>query len=220
MAAYFGFGALMNTVSVRMRNIHPQSSCAAKLSGFRLVFGGSHGMATVLPSSDDVVHGVLHMVTEEEKLRLDNTESSYEELKTQVETGALVAGAPTNPYSSTAICKSVFASGWWMITPRNIGQQWSVYVRSANFDISLYHDMLIMLPDVGYLRRWSARLMHSEHYASWRGKFLQLDFTIRTLFGRDDWGGDSTPLTDVMDCDWAQFAGGYAAKQRIGLWNM
>lgn len=97
MAAYFGFGALMNTVSVRMRNIHPQSSRAAKLSGFRLVFGGSHGMATVLPSSGDVVHGVLHMVTEEEKLRLDNTESSYEELKTQVETGALVAVLPTNP---------------------------------------------------------------------------------------------------------------------------
>lgn len=98
MAAYFGFGALMNLVSVRMRNIHPRSSCAAKLSGFRLVFGGSHGMATVLPSPGDVVHGVLHMVTEEEKLRLDNTESSYEELKTQVETGALVALVPTNPY--------------------------------------------------------------------------------------------------------------------------
>lgn len=108
MAAYFGFGALMNTVSVRMRNIHPQSSCAAKLSGFRLVFGGSHGMATVLPSPGDVVHGVLHMVTEEEKLRLDNTESSYEELKTQVETGALVAVLPTNPYSSTKFARVCF----------------------------------------------------------------------------------------------------------------
>ena len=50
--AYFGFGALMNKISLRMRGICPQSSCAAKLPGFRLVFGGSHGMATVLRSKN------------------------------------------------------------------------------------------------------------------------------------------------------------------------
>jgi len=89
--AYFGFGALMNKISLRMRGICPQSSCAAKLPGFRLVFGGSHGMATVLRSKTDAVHGVLHMVSCEEKKRLDSTESSYEELEAHVETRTSVA---------------------------------------------------------------------------------------------------------------------------------
>lgn len=84
--AYFGFGALMNKISLRMRGICPQSSCAAKLPGFCLVFGGSHGMATVLRSKTDAVHGVLYMVSCEEKKRLDSTESSYEELEAHVET--------------------------------------------------------------------------------------------------------------------------------------
>ena len=89
--AYFGFGALMNKISLRMRGICPQSSCAAKLPGFCLVFGGSHGMATVLRSKTDAVHGVLYMVSCEEKKRLDSTESSYEELEAHVETRTSVA---------------------------------------------------------------------------------------------------------------------------------
>lgn len=91
VAAYFGFGALMNRISLRMRGIEPQSSCVAKLHGFRLAFGGSHGMATVLRSDMDVVYGVLHSISLEEKTRLDNSESSYEELQVQVETRTLVA---------------------------------------------------------------------------------------------------------------------------------
>ena len=85
MAAYFGFGALMNKVSLRMRGVHPRSSHAARLPGFRLVFRGSHGMATVLPSEADDVYGVLHVVSEDEKKRLESTESSYEEIETEVQ---------------------------------------------------------------------------------------------------------------------------------------
>jgi gamma-glutamylcyclotransferase (GGCT)/AIG2-like uncharacterized protein YtfP len=55
------------------------------------VFGGSHGMATVLRSKTDAVHGVLYMVSCEEKKRLDSTESSYEELEAHVETRTSVA---------------------------------------------------------------------------------------------------------------------------------
>ena len=64
----------------------PRSSAAAKLVGFRLVFSGSHGMATVLRSSAaDAVYGVLHMVSAEEKQRLESSESSYEAVEAEVQ---------------------------------------------------------------------------------------------------------------------------------------
>eukprot|EP00913_Durusdinium_trenchii_P036011 g33693.t1 len=84
MTPYFGFGALMNQISLRMRGVYPRSSAAAKLVGFRLVFSGSHGMATVLRSSAaDAVYGVLHMVSAEEKQRLESSESSYEAVEAE-----------------------------------------------------------------------------------------------------------------------------------------
>ncbi|CAK9063361.1 unnamed protein product [Durusdinium trenchii] len=86
MTPYFGFGALMNQISLRMRGVYPRSSAAAKLVGFRLVFSGSHGMATVLRSSAaDAVYGVLHMVSAEEKQRLESSESSYEAVEAEVQ---------------------------------------------------------------------------------------------------------------------------------------
>ena len=48
-------------------------------------------MATVIRNDLQVVYGVLHMVTEDEKRRLDTTESSYEALETKVETRASAA---------------------------------------------------------------------------------------------------------------------------------
>ena len=49
-------------------------------------------MATVIQgNATDVVHGVLHMVSGEEKQSLDKTESSYQELQAHVETRTSVA---------------------------------------------------------------------------------------------------------------------------------
>ncbi|CAJ1421239.1 unnamed protein product [Effrenium voratum] len=85
--AYFGFGALMNRVSLRLRGVVPSESRPALLRRFRLVFGGRHGMATVVPDEASFVQGVLHMVTPAQKAQLDASEASYERRLLEVEVG-------------------------------------------------------------------------------------------------------------------------------------
>jgi len=75
---YFAIGAMLNPVSLRLRNIHPVSSRPAKLPRFRLHFFGEAGMAEALPAEGSCLHGVIHVLSDDEAHRLDVIEAGYD----------------------------------------------------------------------------------------------------------------------------------------------
>ena len=75
---YFAIGAMLNPTSMRLRNIHPASSTPAKLPGFRLHFFGEAGMAEAVPDQDGCLHGVIHVLNDDEARRLDKIETGYD----------------------------------------------------------------------------------------------------------------------------------------------
>ena len=75
---YLAIGAMLNPTSMRLRNIHPVSSTPAKLPGFRLHFFGEAGMAEALPDQDGCLHGVIHVLNDDEARHLDKIETGYD----------------------------------------------------------------------------------------------------------------------------------------------
>jgi len=74
---YFAMGAMMNPVSVERRGLHPLASKAAKLLDYRLVFLGRLGMASPEAAGGEILHGVLHHMTQTDILSLDDNEPGY-----------------------------------------------------------------------------------------------------------------------------------------------
>lgn len=89
---YFAIGSMTNRTALLLRDITPISSQAAFLPGYRLLFRGSGGMATVervpfegfsLSPVDAVdypfegVHGVLHLLTAAQMKLMDEFEGGY-----------------------------------------------------------------------------------------------------------------------------------------------
>ncbi len=99
---YFAFGANMSTRVVReRRGVRVYASEAAALSGFRLVFDQrgipflEPAFASVVPSPDSVVHGVLYTLEPDSFIKLDRVEGSPYRLRSLrvegIELGAVSA---------------------------------------------------------------------------------------------------------------------------------
>jgi hypothetical protein len=71
---YFAFGAMMNPVSVKNRNIHPISSEPAELMDHRLGFFTSQGYADLIFEPCASLHGVIHVLRASEMAALDAIE--------------------------------------------------------------------------------------------------------------------------------------------------
>lgn len=92
VAAYFAFGAnTCRDVLVRRRRITPLSSEPAELADHRLAFVQrgvpliEPAFASVVPEEGAKVHGVLHVLRDEDLRRLDRVESSgYARVSRQV----------------------------------------------------------------------------------------------------------------------------------------
>ena len=75
---YFAIGSMMHPKSCEGRDFVPIRSRPAKLIGFKLGFFTKMGMAEAIPSSpDSYMHGVLHQVTPQQMLQLDQIEMGY-----------------------------------------------------------------------------------------------------------------------------------------------
>lgn len=77
MVRYFVYGAMMNPTSIKLRGIHPSSSCPAKLKDYKLIFFGKNGYAEIIKEKDQSVHGILHEISENELSILDEIEVFY-----------------------------------------------------------------------------------------------------------------------------------------------
>lgn len=91
-------GSMINPTSLALRKLAPLESYPAVLAGWRLVFRGDCGMASILPSDSPVLqlephravaprddfHGMLHRLNREQMMKLDVIESSYERLEVDV----------------------------------------------------------------------------------------------------------------------------------------
>jgi len=88
---------MINPTSLRLRRLYPLESHPALLRGWRCVFRGDCGMASILPADSTLpsmnnhpiprndFHGVLHRLDEDMMARLDIIESAYERLTVEVE---------------------------------------------------------------------------------------------------------------------------------------
>lgn len=88
---YFAFGANMCSSVLRTRRVSPLSSEAARLDGFRLVFGEpgfpplEPVFASIEPAEGEAVHGVLFRLTRRDFARIDSTEGpGYDLLRVDV----------------------------------------------------------------------------------------------------------------------------------------
>lgn len=88
---YFAFGANMNLRVLNARQVRPLSREAARLEGYRLVFGEpgipllEPAFASIEPAPGDVVHGVLLNLARDDFARIDSTEGpGYEILNVEV----------------------------------------------------------------------------------------------------------------------------------------
>eukprot|EP00877_Chromochloris_zofingiensis_P004733 jgi/Chrzof1/14260/Cz08g31120.t1 len=75
---YFGYGSMVNPVSLQRRDIIPVRSLPAKLHGYQLIFMGVSGMANIQADPDSCTHGVLHQVTAAMFAKLAAIEGIYE----------------------------------------------------------------------------------------------------------------------------------------------
>jgi AIG2-like family len=88
---YFAFGANMSSRVLRARHVRPLSSEAARLDGFRLVFGEpgvpllEPVFASIDPAEGESVYGVLLRLLAEDFTRIDATEGpGYDVLRVDV----------------------------------------------------------------------------------------------------------------------------------------
>jgi cation transport regulator ChaC len=99
---YFAYGSNMSpSTFVERRRMSPLESRRARLDGYRLCFDipigpGERGVANLAADAEARTHGVAHLLSEEEALRLDRTEGVphlyYREAVTLVtDHGALAA---------------------------------------------------------------------------------------------------------------------------------
>ncbi|CAF4441815.1 unnamed protein product [Rotaria sp. Silwood2] len=74
---YFAMGSMMNPISLFLRDILPLMSYPAKCLNYKIVFRPSMGMADIEPCSEGEIHGVVHLLSDEQMRRLDAIEAIY-----------------------------------------------------------------------------------------------------------------------------------------------
>ena len=75
---YFAIGSMMNPISLKGRNLVPLESRPAELLDHKIEWFGAEGMATATPTPGESIHGVAHLMTEEDMLELDKIEMVYD----------------------------------------------------------------------------------------------------------------------------------------------
>lgn len=68
---------MINPVSLKLRNLNPVRSYPARVDGWKIVFLGMGGMASLAREDGAHMHGVLHLLTDAEMKVLDEIESVY-----------------------------------------------------------------------------------------------------------------------------------------------
>ena len=95
---YFAIGSMTNSTALSLRELSVISSQPATLNGFRLLFRGVGGMATVERADNvqllsgideddypfDCVHGVLHLISVAQMKQLDYFEGGYNKLSVKI----------------------------------------------------------------------------------------------------------------------------------------
>ncbi|CAF3054260.1 unnamed protein product [Rotaria socialis] len=79
---YFAIGSMINPVSLFLRDIIPLISYPAKCPDHKIVFRASGGMADIEHYSGSELHGVVHLLSDEQMSRLDAIELSYHRIVT------------------------------------------------------------------------------------------------------------------------------------------
>jgi hypothetical protein len=75
---YFAIGSMMNPKSMSLRGLRPVSSKPAILIDSRVVFKGAGGMAFCESAVGEEADGVLHEMTQEDMIKLDGIEVTYD----------------------------------------------------------------------------------------------------------------------------------------------
>lgn len=78
MRWYFAYGSMSNPISLKRRGLVPPESHPAVLEGFELSFMPANGFANIHPCPEGHLHGVVHLITDEELQRLETIEIGYE----------------------------------------------------------------------------------------------------------------------------------------------
>lgn len=74
---YVGIGAMMNKVSLALRELNPIESWPCRCIGFNRRFWGRNGMAEIFEEEGAEFHGVLHRMTDDDLKKLDSIEHGY-----------------------------------------------------------------------------------------------------------------------------------------------
>jgi len=80
---YFAIGSMMNPTSLKLREIDVIRSYPGVIQNFKLNFAGRYGMAEALPSVGNCFHGVVHEITKEMMVKLDEIEFVYDRCSAQ-----------------------------------------------------------------------------------------------------------------------------------------
>ena len=77
---YLAIGSMINPISLYLRDLIPILSYPATCLDHELLFRGHVGMADIEPSPQAQFHGVVHLLSEEHMLSLDQLESMYQRI--------------------------------------------------------------------------------------------------------------------------------------------
>lgn len=77
---YFAMGSMMNPISLYLRDIIPLISYPAKCPNYKIIFRSSGGMADIETCPESEIHGVVHLLSDEQMIRLDAIELTYQRI--------------------------------------------------------------------------------------------------------------------------------------------
>jgi hypothetical protein len=81
---YLAIGSMINPISLYLRDLIPIISYPAVCPNYQLTFRGAGGMGNIEPCSDGAFHGVVHLLSDEQMVRLDKMEGMYRRIVVNV----------------------------------------------------------------------------------------------------------------------------------------
>ena len=81
---YLAIGSMINPISLHLRDLTPLISYPAKCPNHRLVFRDPSGMADIQLCDGEEFHGVVHLLSIEQMIRLDQVEHMYKRITVKI----------------------------------------------------------------------------------------------------------------------------------------
>jgi hypothetical protein len=78
---YFAIGSMINPISLYLRNLTSIISYPATCVDYKIAFRGHAGIADIEPCHGETFDGVVHLVSNEQMIRLDEIECFYHRIK-------------------------------------------------------------------------------------------------------------------------------------------